>query len=351
MHLKSLKIILLFILVLTIAGCSNTERTNEKIKIYTTIYAIEDFTKKIGGSLVEVHNLIPAGADAHTFEPTAKEIVNVATADAFIYTGVGMEGFINSLVETLQNEDVLFIKASSGLSLHNIEVESHEEHEEHGEHEEHEEHGEHDEHEEHEEHGEHDEHEEHGEHEESNENETDAHDHGLIDPHIWLDPVLAKTIAHNIKEGLIKLDPENAQLFETNFLQLQAELEDLHAKFQKTINSSAKKEILVTHAAYGYWEKRYGIHQHAITGLSPTNEPSQKQLLHLIDVAKQEDIKYIIFEQNVTPNVALVIKKELQAQTLTLHNLAVLTATDENNKEDYFSIMNKNLKTLEKALK
>src|SRR5690606_29054524 len=116
------------------------------------------------------------------------------------------------------------------------------------------------------------------------------------------------------------------------------------------MKQSSKKEILVSHAAYGYWESRYGIKQISISGLSPSNEPTQKDLKNIINTAKEHNIKFVIFEQNLTSKIAEVVKKEINAQSLTLHNLESVTAEDIKNGADYISIMRQNLETLNKAL-
>ncbi|MCG3056711.1 zinc ABC transporter substrate-binding protein, partial [Escherichia coli] len=84
---------------------------------------------------------------------------------------------------------------------------------------------------------------------------------------------------------------------------LKAQLEELDQKLETTISEGKHKEILVSHAAYGYWEKRYGLTQISVAGLSPTNEPSQKQLQSIIKEANEHNIKYFIFDQNLEPKV------------------------------------------------
>ena len=66
---------------------------DETLLVYTSIYALADFTEKIGGEFVEVESIYPPNADAHTYEPTSKDMVNIAESDIFIYSGVGMEPF------------------------------------------------------------------------------------------------------------------------------------------------------------------------------------------------------------------------------------------------------------------
>ncbi|WP_368657526.1 metal ABC transporter substrate-binding protein [Metabacillus halosaccharovorans] len=305
---------------------------SDTLKIYTTLYPLEDFTKKIGGDLVEVENVIPPGADAHTFEPSTKDMVNIAEADGFIYSGVGLETFAETVQESLKDEDVSFINAGEGLEL----LEGHDE----AEHEEdeavHEEEHAHDE-------------TEHS-HDEAAAEEEHVHDHGDTDPHVWIDPILSIQLAENIKNALTELNPDGKETFENNFEALKTQLNELDQSFSEVINNASKKEILVSHAAYGYWESRYGIEQISVLGLSPTQEPSQKELQTIIETAKEHDIKYIIFETNVSSNVTDIVQSEIGAEALTLNNLETLTDEDIANKEDYFSIMKKNIETLEKAL-
>lgn len=322
MKKQSLLISILFLLTIFLVACSeeNTspqatnvkESSTNKLKIYTTIFPLEDFTKKIGGDLVEVESILPTGADAHTYEPTTKTMVNIAESDGFISSGVGIESFSEKIEQSLKKEDVLFINAGVGLEQPEENHVDHEEEEEH-----------------------HDDHD---------------HDHGDLDPHVWLDPILSITLAENIKDALVKLNPEGEKTFEENLQQVKGQLVELDKSFTDIVNHSDKKELLVSHAAYGYWENRYGIEQISVLGLSPTEEPSQKELQTIIETAKEHNLTYIIFETNVSSNVTDIVQAAIGAESLTLSNLETITEEDQKNNEDYFSIMKKNLETLEKAL-
>lgn len=300
---------------------ANETNTEDTLKIYTTIYPLEDFAKKIGGDLVEVENILPPGVDAHTYEPTTKAMVEIAEADGFIYTGVGFESFTEKVQKSLKSEDVAFINAGEGIEY----IEGHEEEATHDE-------------------------SAHAEDEAAHDETEHAHDHGDQDPHVWIDPIHSITLAENIKDALIELNPEGKQTFEDNFQALKTQLEDLDQSFKEVISNAEKKEILVSHAAYGYWENRYGIEQISVLGLSPTEEPSQKELQTIIETAKEHEINYIIFETNVTSNVTDIVQAEIGAEALTLSNLESITEEDVKNNEDYFSIMERNLETLKTVL-
>ncbi|RSK25640.1 ABC transporter substrate-binding protein [Bacillus sp. HMF5848] len=401
---KMLSLSFILLVGLFLAGCNsetnnttqtqidtnNTDNTT-KLAIYTTLYPLKDFTEKIGGAYVNVTSIIPPGADAHTYEPTTKTMVDIAQADAFIYNGSGMEAYAEKISSALKNEDIKIIDATVDLSLvehnHDHEEEAHAEDEhghsdeeahaedehghseeeahaedEHGHSEEEahaeDEHG-HSEEEAHaeDEHGHSDEEahaeDEHGHsenaHTEQEAHSEDEHAHGDIDPHVWLDPIRSIKMAENIKNALVELMPEHQATFEQNYEALVADLNELDSKFHELVHEASQTKIVVSHAAFGYWEESYGIEQIAISGISPTDEPSQKELQKIVETAKQYNIKYVIFEQNVTPKVAELLRNEIQAEPLYLHNLSVLTEKDIENAEDYFSLMNKNIETLKIA--
>ncbi|MFC0524333.1 metal ABC transporter solute-binding protein, Zn/Mn family [Pontibacillus salicampi] len=406
-------IMILFVLAACSTDTSgSTEQSGEEdaLHIYTTIYPIKDFAEKIGGDYVNVETILPAGADPHTYEPTSKTMVDIAKGDAFMYNSAHLEAYADKISESLKDEDVRILEASKGIDmLSNVHdhgednaEENHQEHESHEEehagesHEE--EHSGHteeghsgesheEEHSGHTEEGhsgesheeEHSGHTEEGHSEESHEEEHsghteeehsgesheeehsghsdeehsseshEGHNHGDQDPHVWLDPIRAISIAENIKEELIALKPEQEETFQANFESLKQQLTELDQSFHDKLDDASQKKILVSHAAYGYWEQAYNLEQVAIAGLSPSQEPTQKQLESIIDISKQNEIEYVLFEQNVTPSVGEIIQEEIGAKPLRLHNISVLTEEDINNEEDYFSLMRHNLEVLEKV--
>jgi len=344
---KSILSIIVLIFFTLLVGCNSDNQTSEgKLTVYTTIFPLEDFTKKIGGDHVSVNSVYPPGADAHTFEPSTKTMSEMASADAFIYTGVGVEGFADKAKDVLENEDVKVVAATQDIELMKEDEHSHEEEANEEDEHTHEE----DAHEEDEHAHEEDAHEEDEHAHEEDAHEEDEHNHADGDPHVWLSPTLSISLAENIKNALVELKPEAKEDFEANFQSLKEELEALDSEYKETMESAKTNKILVSHAAYGYWEKQYGLEQISVNGLSPTQEPSQKQLTEIIAKAKENNIQYVIFDQNISGKIAEVVKNEIKAEALTLHNLEAATEEDVKNKEDYFSLMRKNLETLEKAL-
>lgn len=309
MKLKKKLFFILFLLSFISACGGRVESGKEDglLNVYTTMYPLQFFAEQIGGQFVLVENIVPVGADVHTFEPTAKTMTKVAEGDLFIYNGAGMDGFVDAFVSVLEKEKVHIVKATEGISLRHADEHDHD--------------------------------------------HNHDHEHGDIDPHVWLDPVLAIAMAENIKNALIDLLPDEKETFAANFLELKNELEKIDAEILQMVKESQKNEFLVSHGAYGYWQDRYGIKQISVTGLSPTNEPSVKQMEELIKKAEQIGVRYIAFEKNLPVKVAETIQKEANLEVVYLNNLETLTEEDVKNGEDYFSLMRKNIESLRLLLK
>ncbi|MFS0766151.1 metal ABC transporter solute-binding protein, Zn/Mn family [Peribacillus phoenicis] len=297
-------------------GESSKEETKDALDIYTTVYPLQYFTEAIGGEYVNVETVYPPGTDEHSFEPSQKDIVKMAESDLFFYIGYNLEGFVTKAEPILSKEGVSTIAVGETVHL---------DEEEHG-------------------------HEEKHAHEDEHAHEEDGHDHGGVNPHLWLDPVYSIDMAKTIKDELTKKMPEQEEYFNSQFNELSEKLEALDEKFETTIESGRTNKIIVSHSAYGYWEERYGLEQIGVTGLTSSNEPSQKELGKIVTMAEEEDLNYVIFEQNISSKLTEIIQKEMGAKSLELHNLSVLTDKDIEAGEDYFSLMEKNIKTLQTAL-
>ncbi|NMH75145.1 zinc ABC transporter solute-binding protein, partial [Bacillus sp. RO2] len=129
MKTKSIFIAMILVVFTFLVGCNADNQASdgsEKLNVYTTIFPLEDFTKKIGGDHVEVKSVFPPGSDAHTFEPSTKTMSEMASADVFIYTGVGVEGFADKAKDVLENEDVPVVVAGNGIELRGEEEHNHE---------------------------------------------------------------------------------------------------------------------------------------------------------------------------------------------------------------------------------
>lgn len=285
---------------------SGSNGKDDTLHIYTSIYPLQYIVKEIAGDQVIAESIFPPGVDAHTYEPTSKEITTLANGDAFIYMGAGMEGFAETMATALENQDITFLEIGKQDTLF-LQA--------------------------------------------TTQGKHDEHNHSDLDPHIWLDPVRMIQMAELITNELIDLQPEDKETFLENLSIFTGKMTALDEKFAATLEDNPHKQILVSHAAYGYWEQRYGIEQLPISGLSSSDEPSQKELASIAKLAQKTKLQHVIFEQIGSNRIATIIQEHIGAEALYIHNLEVLTEDDIKNNENYLSIMEKNLQVLDKATK
>lgn len=301
-------LLILIIIIVSIVGCKNTEEEDGRLKVYTSFYPMYDFTTKIGGDKIAVYNMVASGIEPHDWEPGAQDIVNLERADMFVYSGAGMEHWVEGVINTLENKDLVIVEASKGIDL--LGSEEDQDHQDH----------------------------DHG------------HDHGEFDPHVWLSPLNAKIEMENIKDSLIQIDPDNQEYYQDNYEKYSKDLDQLHEEFLDTIIPLPNKDIVVSHRAFSYLCHEYGLNQIPIDGLSPDSEPNPGRMAEIIDFVNENNVKVIFFEDLASPKIANTIADASGADIDVLNPLEGLRDEEIEAGEDYFSIMRKNLESLVKAL-
>jgi zinc transport system substrate-binding protein len=279
----------------------------KKLKVVTTFYPMYEFSKQIGGDHADVVALIPPGAEPHDWEPSAKDMAQIKEADVFVYNGI-VEGWAQQALDSAASGKRVAVEASSGIDL----MEGLPEEEEPGHH----------------------------------DNESEH----VLDPHVWLDPVLAQQEVATILAGFEKADPANAADYKKNAEGFTAKLKELDTAYRTGLKNVKLKDFVTQHAAFGYLAKQYGLTQIPIAGLSPDQEPSPEKMAEIVKFAKEHQVKTIFFETLVDPQVAQTVANEIGAKTDVLNPLEGLTEEDKKNNLDYIGIMKQNLEALEKAL-
>ena len=308
MKLKKLLLLILSVIMLLNLGCTSNMQKNSddkgKLKIYTSIYPLYDFATKVGGDRVSVTNLVPAGTEPHDYELSTTDMINLEKADMLIYNGAGIENWSDKVISSIENKNIVYVKTSQDLDLYT-----------------------------------------------QDNNSDDGHNHGHIDPHTWLSIKNAKKEMENIKDALVKMDPENSDYYEANYKTYAKKFDELENKYKETLDPILNKSIIVAHEAFGYLCRDYDIDQVAIEGLTPDSEPSPARMREIIKFAKDNNIKTIFFEELVSPKVANTIAKEVGADTAVLNPLEGLSEDEIKNGEDYFSVMEENLNAIYNSFK
>ncbi|MGF7048938.1 zinc transport system substrate-binding protein [Paenibacillus sp. DS2015] len=332
---KQVVVALLFSIVLVVSGCGSnsgknasttdtpaesgdTSASGDKLNVQVSFYPMYEFTKTVAGDLADVESLVPAGIEPHDWEPTPRDLAKIQDADVLVYNGAGLEGWMDQVTSAVNNDKLIQIEASHGITT----MEGSEEEEAHDH-----------------------EGEEAHEHE-----EEEAHNHGGLDPHVWLSPVLAIQEVRNIESGLSEAAPEHKDEFKKNADAYIVKLEQLDQDFKSGLNDTKRKDFITQHASFGYLAKEYNLVQIAIAGLSPEQEPSAADMATIVKFAKENNVQTIFFETLASSKVAETIAKEIGAGSAVLNPIEGLTDEDKANKLDYIGIMRQNLEALKKAL-
>ncbi|MBI3634038.1 MAG: zinc ABC transporter substrate-binding protein [Candidatus Yonathbacteria bacterium] len=270
-----------------------------KVNIVASFYPLTFLASEVGGELVSVYNLTPAGAEPHDFEPSPRELASLRDSDLFIYNGASFEPWIQKWLPA-QNiylkHSINMVEELRGRGTQLIFKDKN------------------------------------------------------IDPHIWLDPMIAREEALVIRDMLIQIDPDNRDIYSANAKQLDEKLSLLNKTFKDTLDSCLQKDVIVSHDAFGYLAQRYGLSVTSISGISPDEEPSPQEIIRIVTLAREKGIHYIFTELTANPKFAETIAREIDGGFLVLNPIESLTPNEVQSKEDYLSLMMLNLQHLKTAL-
>jgi zinc transport system substrate-binding protein len=285
---------ILFSAVLVAAGCGGSD--GDERTVVAGFYPLAWAAERVAGDDVRVVNLTPPGVEPHDIELTPRDVEQIDDADVVLYLGHGFQPALEDAasgqpgaVDLLESEQLL-----AGSDEHDDEGAGEEHEEESG-----------------------------------------------LDPHVWLDPGRFAALVTRIGEALDASESAAA---------LASELEELDAEFAEGLADCERREIVTSHAAFGYLADAYGLNQVALTGVSPEAEPSPRALEELIEHVREERATTVFFESLVSPELSETVAREADARTAELDPLEGLSQEDLDAGEDYLSKMRANLSALREAL-
>lgn len=291
-------------IVLVFSACSskntenNTVSSQDKLKVVVTFNAMREFAAAVGKDKIDIVTIIPDGTEPHDFEPKAKDLESLNDAKVFIYNGFGMETWVDKALQAVDNKNLIAVEASKGSQP--IE----------------------------------------------NTDSDEIKEHGQYDPHLWISLKGAENEAKNIKDALVKADPNNKNYYETNYNDFAKQLDTLYNEYSQKFHTVKNKSFVTGHAAFAYLCRDYGLKQNSVEDTFAEGEPSAKKLKELIDYCKENNIKTIFVEDMVSPKVSDTLAREVGAKVEKIHTIE----SKENNK-DYIQCMKENLKMIYDSLK
>ena len=183
-------------------------------------------------------------------------------------------------------------------------------------------------HDDHKGHDDHDEHKGHDDH--------DDHAHGAYDPHIWLDPINAKVLVHDIEEALVASDPANAAIYKANADRIMANLDALVAEIDATLDPVKSQGFIVFHDAYQHFEQRFGMSAVGSMTVSPEVLPGAERVRELQEKVRGSNASCVFSEPQFEPKLVATITENTDAGTGVLDPLG---ASLKNGPDLYFNLI------------
>lgn len=296
-----------------VVGCSRTATApsfeSGTMKVAVAFYPIEEIVRSVGGTAVSIVDLVPPGESAHDYDPTPQQITDLQSSDIVFYLGSGfqpnVEKAIGSLPARVRRVDLL---ASVPLIAVDPQLAG-----------------------------------------------ADGQTSGEVlgngkDPHVWLAPTNMQLMTAEVQQSLTAISAADAATLASGAKAYSATLATLGTEFTAGLAQCRSNVIVTSHRAFGYLAKAYGLRQIAISGISPTEEPSAKTLEAVAQAAKANKVTTIFFENNLPPDLAKTIASEIGATTAVLDPVESLSKDQLTAKANYTSVMQENLAALVKGL-
>ena len=267
-----------------LTGCGGGEASGSGTSVVTSIYPLQYVAQRVAGARADVTNLTRPGQEPHDLELTVRQTAEVGDADVVLYEK-GFQAAVDDAVEQSDPEHVVDAAATAGLT---------------------------------------------GD-----------------DPHFWLDPTRLSRVAAAFEEQLAHADPQHTDEYAANAKALEGDLAALDRSMSKGLADCRIDTIVVSHDAFGYLGRRYGLEVVGINGLSPDAEPSPSHIRELQDLIREDGITTVFSEELASRELADSLAGDLGLKTAVLDPIEGLS--DATADQDYVSLMRRNLRTLQQA--
>jgi zinc/manganese transport system substrate-binding protein len=260
---------------------------------------LDDLAGNVGGERVRLAMLVGPNGDVHVYAPTPADVKTVAAAEIVFVNGLGLEGWLDRLI-TATGTHAPLVTASRGVTPRKG---------------------------------------------------SSSREHGASDPHAWQSVANAKIYVANIRDGLIGIDPAGAKVYQANSTAYLARLDQLDAEIRTAIGQipAARRKVIISHDAFGYFGDAYGIEFIAPEGLSTDAEPSARDIAKLIDLIRREDIPAVFVENIADPRLMQRVAEETGVRIGGVLYSDALSPPD-GPAPTYIAMMRSNVRALTGAL-
>lgn len=292
---KKLSYILIGLLMTTLfIGCNGGKATEEesskgKISVTVSIEPLREFAEIVGGDKVSVKTMVPQGTEPHDFEPKTQDLIELNKSKVFVYNGLGMEHWIDQVLNTIENKELKVVDASKGCDV--------------------------------------------------------LKEGDKIDPHLWLSLEGAKVEARNIKDALVSVDSSNKDYYEENFNKFSKELDSLKGEYIEKFNSLENKDFVTGHAAFGYLCREFSLKQISVENLFGEGEITPQKMQDIVKFCKENNIKTVFMPELSSEKISQTLAKEIGGKIEKIYTI-------ESKEDDltYLQAMRENLSKIYEAL-
>ncbi len=289
-----------------------------------SIFPVADLVQQIGTERWETVTLLPAGASAHTYEPTPEQVRHLAQASIFFQIGLKLEFWLEKLVQAAKNPALVNVDLSEGIEtfptpsseLPQIPGKGTRRRQA-------------------------------SQHLQPAGVHQHGHEHEGLDAHYWLDPIRMLQVVSRIEQELTKLDPEYARLYAERAQRVRTDLEQLHAEIIQRTAALPNRRFIALHAAWTYFARRYNLVQAAVVEPFPGREPSPRYLAGLAQLMRRDQIQAVVIEPQLSINAAQALARETGARVGLMDPYG---GPGVPGRESYLDLMRYNVASLVKLL-
>ncbi|GAA1940005.1 metal ABC transporter substrate-binding protein [Nocardioides hwasunensis] len=298
-----------------LAGCGQSDASSGNGRsAVASFYPLAWVTERVAGDGWTIENLTQPGQEPHDLDLNIAQTAALESADLVVLE----DGFQPAVDAAAKNTDAPVLDAASVIDLLPADHSEDEHADDHT-----------------------DDHGDEGAHE-----GEEGHDHGDVDPHFWLDPLLVADFADAVADELAEIDPDGASTYADNAASLRSDLESVDQELTDGLATCERTATVVSHDAFAYLT-RYGLDFDPIAGLSPDAEPTAADLAHLQELIETEGVTTVFSERLVSPKMAETLAQDMGVTSAVLDPIEGLS--DATSGEDYLSLMRENLAALQQA--
>ncbi len=274
------------------------EESSDRLTTVVTIFPLADFVENVAGDKVEVVTLLRSGDSPHTYEPSSRDMKAISRATLLVVNGAGLDFWVEKL-ESAASDNLVVVDTSVALAEEGLLLSG------------------------------------------------DEHGHEGVNPHFWLDPVLAQKQVESIASALVAADPANKDFYLENAADYIAQLQSLDEEIRETTEDFSSREFITFHASWTYFANRYDLVEAAVIEEAPGKEPSVAYIKDVVDLAKALKVKAIFAEPQFSTQAAKAIANDSGAEVLLLDPLG---GPGLEGRDSYVALMRYNLQQMKQAM-